>query len=244
MSVVAIVQARMGSSRLPGKVLEDIAGDTMLGQVVARVRAARTIDEVVIATSTDPGDDQIVHEADRLGTGVFRGSETDVLSRYLGAARQYGASVIVRVTSDCPLLEPSVIDHVVESLRWDVDYASNTHQRTFPRGLDVEALFRETLERIASKATSPQAREHVTAYIIEQPAEFRIRHVVDSVDHSDLRWTVDTPEDLELVRQIYALSSQRLPYHRLVELVRTRPDLAAINAHVEQKIVQKQVHVR
>lgn len=244
MSVVAIVQARMGSSRLPGKVLEDIAGDTMLGQVVARVRAARTIDEVVIATSTAPADDQIVREADRLGAGVFRGSETDVLSRYLGAARLYGASVIVRVTSDCPLLEPSVIDHVVESLRWDVDYASNTHQRTFPRGLDVEALFRETLELIASKATSPAAREHVTAYIFERSSEFRLRHVVDSVDHSDLRWTVDTPEDLELVRRIYALSSQRLPYHRLVELVRTRPDLTAINAHVEQKLVQKQVHVR
>ena len=185
MSVVAVVQARMGSSRLPGKVLEDIAGETMLAHVVARVRAARTIDEVVIATSTHPGDDQLVREADRLGAGVFRGSEADVLSRYLGAARQFSASVIVRVTSDCPLLEPSVVDHVVESLRWDVDYASNTHQRTFPRGLDVEALFRETLERIASKATSPQAREHVTAYIVEQPAEFRVRHVVDSVDHSD-----------------------------------------------------------
>lgn len=243
MSVVAIIQARMGSSRLPGKVLEDIAGETMLGQVVARVRAARTIDEVVIATSTCAGDDQIVDEADRLGACVFRGSESDVLSRYLGAARQYGASVVVRVTSDCPLLEPAVIDLVVESLRWDVDYASNTHRRSFPRGLDVEALFRETLERIARDATSPQAREHVTAYIVEKPAEFRVRHVVDSVDHSDLRWTVDTPEDLELIRQIYALSSQRVPYHRLVELVRARPDLAAINAHVVQKQVQV-THVR
>lgn len=240
MSVVAIIQARMGSSRLPGKVLEDIAGETMLGQVVARVRAARTIDEVVIATSTHPGDDEIEREADRLGTGVFRGSETDVLSRYVGAARQFGASVVVRVTSDCPLLEPAVVDLVVEALRWDVDYASNTHRRTYPRGLDVEALFRETLERINSVATSQQAREHVTAYIVEQPQEFRVRHVIDTVDHSELRWTVDTPEDLELVRQIYALSSRRLPYHRLVELVRNRPDLAAINAH----IVQKQIHVR
>jgi spore coat polysaccharide biosynthesis protein SpsF len=212
----------------------------MLGQVVARVRAARTIDEVVIATSTHPGDDDIVREAERLGAGVFRGSESDVLSRYLGAARAYGASVIVRVTSDCPLLDPTVLDLVVDALRWDVDYASNTHRRSFPRGLDVEALFRETLERIASVATSQQAREHVTAYIVEQPHEFRVRHVVDSVDHSDLRWTVDTPEDLELVRQIYALSQHRLPYHRLVELVRARPDLAAINAH----IVQKQIHVR
>lgn len=243
MSVVAIIQARMGSSRLPGKVLEDIAGETMLGQVVARVRAARTIDEVVIATSTCAGDDQIVDEADRLGAGVFRGSESDVLARYLGAARQYGASVVVRVTSDCPLLDPSVIDLVVESLRWDVDYASNTHRRSFPRGLDVEVLFRETLERIARDATSQQAREHVTAYIVEKPAEFRVRHVVDSVDHSDLRWTVDTPEDLELIRQIYALSTQRVPYHRLVELVRARPDLAAINAHVVQKQVQV-THVR
>lgn len=239
MSVVAIIQARMGSSRLPGKVLEDIAGTTMLAQVVRRVRAARTIDEVVIATSIHSSDDQIEQEADHLGTGIHRGSETDVLDRYLGAARKYGASVIVRVTSDCPLLDPAVIDRVVEALRGDVDYASNTHERTYPRGLDVEALFRETLERIAATATSAQAREHVTAYIVEQPAQFRVRHVRDDVDHSDLRWTVDTAEDLALVRAIYALSSEPLPYHRLVELVRARPDLAAINAH----IVQKQIHV-
>ncbi len=240
MSVVAIIQARMGSSRLPGKVLEDLAGDTMLAQVVRRVRAARTIDEVVIATSTHATDDAIEQEADRLGTGVFRGSETDVLDRYLGAARKYGASVVVRVTSDCPLIDPGVIDRVVEALRWDVDYASNTHQRTYPRGLDVEALFRETLERIAAVATSQQAREHVTAYIVEQPHEFRVRHVCDDADHSDLRWTVDTAEDLALVRAIYALAPQRAPYHRLVALVRAKPELAAINAH----IVQKQVHVR
>lgn len=239
MSVIAIIQARTGSSRLPGKVLMDIAGTTMLAQVVQRVRRARTIDQVVIATSTHASDDEIVREADRLGTGIHRGSETDVLDRYLGAARKYGASVVVRVTSDCPLLEPAVIDRVVDALRSDVDYASNTHQRTYPRGLDVEALFRETLERIASVATSAQAREHVTAYIVEQPSQFRVRHVHDDADHSDLRWTVDTAEDLALVRAIYALAPDPVPYHRLVELVRARPDLAAINAHV----VQKQIHV-
>lgn len=239
MSVVAIVQARMGSSRLPGKVLEDIAGNTMLGQVVARVRAARTVDEVVIATSTHSADDEIVAEADRLRTGVFRGSETDVLARYVGAARAYGASVVVRVTSDCPLLDPAVIDRVVEALTWDVDYASNTHDRTYPRGLDVEAMFRETLERIGVLATSAQAREHVTAFLLERPDLFRVRQVRDEVDNSDLRWTVDTAEDLQLVRAIYSSFPYHVPSRRLADLVRTRPELAEINAHV----VQKEIHV-
>lgn len=240
MTTVAIVQARMGSSRLPGKVLADIGGTSMLGRVVGRLVAATTIDGVVIATSTHPGDDQVVLEANRLGVDVFRGSETDVLDRYLGAAREARAEVVVRVTSDCPLLDPAVVDLVVDALRWDVDYASNTHRRTYPRGLDVEVLYRDTLERIAAAATSVQAREHVTAYVLEQPREFRVRHVCDDRDHSDLRWTVDTPEDLEAVRRIYELiGDRRMPYRRLVDQVRQHPELSALNAHV----VQKQVHV-
>jgi spore coat polysaccharide biosynthesis protein SpsF len=237
MRTVAIVQARMGSSRLPGKVLADIHGETMLGRVVGRLRAARTIDAVVIATSIRGDDDAVVREADRLGVGSFRGSETDVLDRFLGAARTAHADAIVRVTADCPLLDPGVIDLVVAALGRDVDYASNTHIRTFPRGLDVEALHRDTLERIDRLGTSDSAREHVTAFVMERPELFRVRQITAVEDASDLRWTVDTADDLALVRTLHALfePAATLPYRELVEIVRKRPELRSFNAHVIQK---------
>lgn len=239
MRVVAIVQARMGSSRLSGKVLAVIQGDTMLARVVGRLRAATRIDDVVIATSLRSDDDAVVHEAGRLGAGVHRGSESDVLDRFLGAARAYRADAIVRVTSDCPLVDPGVIDRVVAALGRDVDYASNTHVRTFPRGLECEAFHRDTLERIARIATSAPAREHVTAYLMERPELFQTRQVVADDDCSDLRWTVDTIEDLTVVRALYAAiaehGSMTMPYRQLVDLARARPELAAVNAHIVQK---------
>ncbi|MBX3156751.1 MAG: glycosyltransferase family protein [Deltaproteobacteria bacterium] len=238
MRTVAIVQARMGSSRLPGKVLADLGGDTMLARVVERLRAARRITAIAIATSTHAGDDAIVREAERLDAVAYRGSEGDVLARYLGAARATQADAVVRVTSDCPLLDPGVVDEVVAALGDDVDYASNTHARTYPRGLDVEALHRDTLERIARLGTSPAAREHVTAFVLERPDLFCTRRVCASVDDSDLRWTVDTPEDLALVRALYArfdLAREAMPYRALVAAMRAQPELAILNAHVAQK---------
>jgi spore coat polysaccharide biosynthesis protein SpsF len=242
MRTIAIVQARLGSSRLPGKVLADLAGDTMLARVVMRLRAARTIDDIVIATTTNSTDDALVREAARLGVGVHRGSEQDVLDRYLGAARVWHAGAVVRVTSDCPLLDPAVVDDVVRALRTSTcDYASNTHTRTFPRGLDAEAMYLETLERIARHATSAAAHEHVTSYLMEQPGRFSIRQVVAEDDDSDLRWTVDTSEDLALVRALYDeldLGRTIAPYLDVVDVVRARPQLAEMNAHVAQKAWQ------
>ncbi len=234
MRTVAIVQARMGSSRLPGKVLADVAGDTMLARVVGRLRQARTITHVVVATSTRPGDDAVVAETRRIGASDYRGSESDVLARYLGAAREFEADVVVRVTADCPLLDATIVDDVVSALGDDIDYASNTHTRSFPRGLDVEAFHRDTLERIARMATSASAREHVTAFVMHAPALFRIRQVVAPTDDSDLRWTVDTPEDLALVQRLRAFGD--VPYGELVAIVRARPELAALNAHVVQRV--------
>lgn len=242
MTAVAIVQARMGSSRLPGKVLADLAGDTMLARVVQRLRMTDEIDEIVVATSTHSADDAVVREASRIGAGVYRGSETDVLERYTGAARAFRASVVVRVTSDCPLLDPWVVDHVVTALARDVDYASNTHFRSYPRGLDVEAMHRDTLERIDRLGTSAAAREHVTAFVLEQPTLFRTVQVRAARDASDLRWTVDTPEDLEMVRALYTaldLGRDVRPYEQLVDFIGHRPELARINAHV----IQKPTHV-
>ena len=238
MRTVAIIQARMGSSRLPGKVLVELGGTTMLGQVVRRVRDAWQISDVVVATSTAADDGAVAREAERLGAWVHRGPEADVLARFVGAARSVCADVIVRLTADCPLLDAGVIDLVVGALGPTVDYASNTHDRTFPRGLDVEALHRDTLERIARLGTSQAAREHVTAFVMEQPALFRIVQVAAEVDDSDLRWTVDTADDLAMVRGLYeALGLDRAvrPYRDVVAAVRERPELAAGNAHVRQK---------
>jgi spore coat polysaccharide biosynthesis protein SpsF len=236
MRVVAIVQARMGSSRLPGKVLADLCGETMLARVVARLSSSDLISEIVVATSRSPADTAIVTEATRLGIAAYCGSESDVLARYLGAARAHDAEVIVRVTADCPLLDPYVVDLVVDALRRDVDYASNTHVRTYPRGLDVEALHRDTLERIARLGVSPAAREHVTAFVMEEPGLFRTRQVRAERDDSDLRWTVDTEDDLEMMRELYRyIDDDLLPYRDVVRAVRAHPALVARNAHVAQK---------
>jgi spore coat polysaccharide biosynthesis protein SpsF len=233
MHTVAILQARMGSSRLPGKVLVDIGGMTMLARAVRQLRAASLIDEICVATTTADADDPLAEAADWLDVDVHRGSEHDVLERYRDAARACEAEAIVRVTADCPLLDPAVIDCVVGALGEDVDYASNTHERTYPRGLDVEALHRDTLERIARLATSAAAREHVTSFVLEQPALFRVRQVRAERDDSDLRWTVDTDEDLAVVREIVELTGD-VPYEERVAAVRARP-LRATNAHVAQK---------
>ncbi len=239
MRIVAIVQARLGSSRLPGKVLQDLAGDTMLARVVERLRAARTIDDIVIATTTKETDDPIVQEATRLGALVWRGSETDVLERYIGAARRFSAGAVVRVTSDCPLLDPETVDRVVNGLRSaPVDYASNVHVRTYPRGLDTEVFYLETLEKIFRQATSQAAREHVTAYVMEKPGEFALSHITSETDDSDLRWTVDTEEDLALVRALYEsldLGRTLRPYREVVEFVRAQPELVKLNSHIAQK---------
>lgn len=238
MNIVAIVQARMGSTRLPGKVLRDLDGASVLARCVERLAQARSLAGIVIATTIEPEDDAIVDEADRLDVDCFRGSPSDVLSRYHGAAYEAEADVIVRVTSDCPLIDPGVVDAVVAKLTPDVDYASNTHDiRSFPRGLDCEAMHRDTLERMARMARSPAAREHVTVFVREQPALFRTAQLVSPTDDSDLRWTVDTDADLLLVRTLYerfGLATLR-PYRELVDAVRADPTLLAINSDIPQK---------
>ncbi len=239
MRTVAIIQARMGSSRLPGKVLADIGGAPMLARVIERAQAAATISAVVVATTTDPADDALLPVARAAGAQVYRGSTDDVLARYVGAARTHQAQVVVRLTADCPLLDPAVIDAVVEGLLTTpgCDYASNTHQRTFPRGLDVEAMHLATLERLAVIASLPAHREHVTAYLLDNSAEFAIAQLCADDDHTALRWTVDTALDLALVRRLYADAGAhpRLPYQALVAWLARHPSLAAFNAEVPQR---------
>ncbi len=238
MKRAGIIQARMGSSRLPGKVLIDLAGRPLLAQQIRRLRRCRKLDEVVIATTTRGADDPVAALAGAEDVRCFRGSEEDVLARYVGAARECSADVVVRITADCPLIDPEEVDRVVDGLQ-DVDYASNVIRRTYPRGLDAEALFRDVLERAARLGTSVRAREHVTWYILRgRPELFLQRSVEDVEDNSDLRWTVDTPEDLALARRVYAdlgLGDAPRPYRDILAHVRAHADISALNARIAQK---------
>lgn len=238
---VAIIQARMTSTRLPGKVLADLAGDPMLARVVRRVQRANSLDDVVIATTTEPIDDVIVALCEQSGWPHFRGKREDVLDRYLEAAVKYRAKVIVRITADCPLIEPSIVDRTVEAFRYHapVDYASNgLPPLSFPRGLDVEVIALGALERAWREDTNPAWREHVTPYIYRHPELFRLQSVVNPVDRSDMRWTVDTPEDLALVRSIYQhFGHDRFSWEEVIALLEKHAEWASVNKHVRQKTV-------
>lgn len=238
MKVVCIIQARMGSSRLPGKVLMDIAGAPMLARVVARVRRARALDEIVVATTLNNEDQALVDFCESNNIPCWRGDETDVLSRYLGAARVHEAGAVVRVTSDCPLIEPRLIDRVVGLVRaGGCDYASTTLTRTYPRGLDVEAFTMESFESLAREVKEEYERVHVTPRYYQNPDQFRLSGIEAERDYSGLRWTVDTAADMALVREIYAHFEGRddFDWRQVLALFESRPELAAINAEIQQK---------
>jgi spore coat polysaccharide biosynthesis protein SpsF len=239
--VVAIVQARMGSTRLPGKVLRRIGTRTMLARVVERTQRASMLDEVVVATTTGADDEAIVAECRRLGVPVFRGKEQDVLDRYWQAARAHQAQMVVRITSDCPLIEPEVIDRVVDAfLHVAPDYASNTLERSYPRGLDTEAVGLAALERAWHEATEAYQRVHVTPYLYQHPELFRLLSVTGDVDRSDYRWTVDTLEDLAFVREVYERLGDdgTIGWMEVLDLLVHEPDLAELNRPVQQKALQ------
>jgi spore coat polysaccharide biosynthesis protein SpsF len=235
---VALVQARVGSTRLPGKVLMHVAGAPLLAHVVDRTRRARRVDEVVVATTTQPGDDSIERLALARGWPVTRGSEDDVLDRFVQAARVHDAGVVVRITADCPLMDPTIIDDVIDAYAaGDWDYASNTlDERTYPRGLDVEVIGRDALERAWRDDADPARREHVTPYVYRHPELFRLLPVPGPIDASQHRWCVDTPEDLHLVRWIYAaLGRDDFGWREALHVVEQHPEWEAINRDVEQK---------
>jgi spore coat polysaccharide biosynthesis protein SpsF len=239
---VVVVQARMTSTRLPGKVLMELDGRPMLERQLARLGRCERVDELVIATTVNAADDPLVALADRLGLRWFRGSEDDVLSRYVGAAREADAELVVRVTSDCPLIDAGETDAVIGALeerRDSVDYAANVLARRLPRGLDTEALWRDVLERADRMATSASAREHVTSFVhAERPELFVLHSVRGSVDAADLRWTVDTEQDLAAVRRLWselALSERDVPLADMVAYARAHPEIGALNAAITQK---------
>lgn len=237
-----ILQARMGSQRLPGKVLRPIAGRPMLEWCLLRLGDSKRCGRVIIATTTAPPDDAIVPLCEQFETPHFRGSEDDVLSRYYEAARYFRIDPVIRVTSDCPLIDPHVLDALINAFAAaKVDYMSNTlNERTFPLGLDAEIFSFAALEQAYQSATKPYEREHVTPYLYQHPQQFRLAGYKNSINLSHFRVTVDTQEDLRLADAIYAHFIARGVGHRfsldeLIEFLSTRPELVEINRHVRQK---------
>lgn len=240
--VVAIVQARMGSTRLPGKVMRPIAGRPMIHHVVERTRCIAGVDDVVVATSRREREQRLVdYVLSRSEIGLFRGSEDDVLSRYYHCANTWNADVIIRITGDCPLLSPRVSGRVLDAYmanRCRVDYATNTLNRTYPRGLDTSVISLETLANAHRRASSPSQREHVTLYVWANSDRFALLGLEDDCDRHHLRWTVDTAEDLRFVRAVYDALYERNPvfeYEDVVRLLDKRPHLCRINEGVRQK---------
>jgi spore coat polysaccharide biosynthesis protein SpsF len=238
--LVGVIQARMGSTRLPAKVLEPLTGDdaagSVLGWTVRAARASGALDDVVIATTTGPEDDALVAAADELGVAVVRGPVEDVLTRFLMAVEGRAADAVMRLTADCPLLDPAVLSIVGAAVRsGSVDYVSTSTPRTLPRGLDCEALPISTLHRLDAVARDYH-RTHVTSYAYSHPEEFRCAGITFAPDAADLRVTVDTPEDLALVRAVVAgLGDGPHPWQSVVAFLRSRPDVVALNASIEQK---------
>ena len=242
MRVVGIVQGRMNSSRLPGKILKKIAGKPMLAQVVERARQARLIDAVAFATTTDPSDDPVEVYCRRQGIPVYRGSLLDVLDRFYQAARMMEADVVVRFTADCPLLDPGLVDQTIQLfLESGADFAANRlpppFRRTYPIGLDTEVCSFAALERAWKEATAKHDREHVLPYLYEVEGRFKVRILDHHQDYGYHRWTVDTPEDLVLVRRIFRRMRNRPGFTWLdvVALLEHEPQLARINAAVQHK---------
>lgn len=235
--IVAIVQARMGSSRLPGKVMKMIAGAPAIGYVLGRVGRAKLVDEVWLACADVAADDPLAAFAEREGFPVFRGSENDVLARFAAVARRTEARAIVRITGDCPMIDPAVIDLAVE--RWEAggaDFVSNTLQRSFPDGLDVEVFSRAALEHAHSESAHPFLREHVTPYIHGRlgdrfpSGQFTIAQVVHPANFSHLRWTLDGPDDLEFFRRLFPLLPQGFSWLDAVAALTHHPALMRVNS--------------
>jgi spore coat polysaccharide biosynthesis protein SpsF len=236
MRTVAIIQARMTSTRLPGKILADLAGCPLLERVVGRAKRAKLLQLVAIATTDRPTDDAVAALCDKIGVACFRGSEDDVLDRYYQAAKTFAAETVVRLTADCPLLDPDVIDRAVRCFQaGDFDYLSNGVERTYPDGLDTEVFRFTALERAWREARLKSEREHVTPYLYKHPELFRLGSEKNDRDFSALRWTVDEPEDLEFVRAVYGHFGPERTFGMadVLKLLGEHPELQAINAGFE-----------
>jgi len=241
LNIIAIIQARMGSTRLPGKIMKEILGKPVILWDLDRVSLSKLINKIVVAIPYGKENDVIVDTIKKYSDKILttRGSEDDVLDRYYQAALQTNADVVVRITSDCPLIDHAVIDHIIEQfLDHDCDYCSNSLTRTYPRGLDTEVFSFKALEEAWNEAKKYYEREHVTPYIIENPDKFKLLNVANDIDLSHLRWTLDTKEDFEFISAIYERiysKKQLFLMDDILKLLSKEPELIDINRHVDQK---------
>lgn len=243
MKTAAIIQARFGSTRLPGKIFKDLCGKPVLRHVVNRLSHSELLDKIIVATTTLPEDDIVEKFCVENNILFSRGSSEDVLSRYYEAAKKFEADIIIRITSDCPVIDPQILDNMIEEFitinkTEQLDYMSNSIRRTFPRGLDVEIFTFDVLEKIFNEANQTYEREHVTPYIYQHPGIFRIKNFAGEKDYSFHRWTVDTPEDYELIKKIYeALYDPKkiFLFEDILKLFDREPGLIGINQNIKQK---------
>jgi len=234
-TTVAIIQARMRSSRLPGKVLKEAAGYPLLWHLIYRLKKAETLDDIVLATSQLEEDRILLQKAEEWGVKAFAGSAEDLLDRYYRAALEFGAEVVVRITADCPLIDPRIVDQVVNEFIKLKDYAAVGTDETFPDGLDTSVISFAALKKAWREAKLPSEREHVGPYISGHPELFRTKRLSCTEDLGHLRWTVDEKADLELVRQIFDRLFQdggMFYTEDILELLRQEPHLNLINSHI------------
>lgn len=243
MKVVCLVQARVGSTRLPGKILKEICGKTILHHEIDRLKKCKEIDEIVIATTDKEDDDKIVNEAKKLSVKYFRGSENDVLSRFYYAAKENNADIIVRVTSDCPCIDFEILDKMLIYFKdkykeKQIDYLSNTINRTYPRGYDIEIFTFSALEKSYINAEKEYEREHVTPYIYDKTNNFLKLSFENKEDYSEYRVTLDTIEDFIVIKNIFENLYYKNPYFKLndvVQYLNNNLHIVDINKHIEQK---------
>ncbi len=243
--IVAIIQARMGSSRLPGKVLINIAGKSMLAHVFERISQSNLVNEIVVATTDDPADDRIAQFCDENRMLYFRGSQFDVLDRYYQTAKTHQCDIIVRITADCPMIDPQMIDEVILSfMEQNVDFAANRlpppWKRSFPIGLDIEVCTFDALEKAWKESNLTYEREHVMPYLYVQPERFKTLLLQHDPDYGNKRWTVDTTQDLLLVEKIIEHFHPYINYswQDVLSFVNQNPEIELINQEVITKSVE------
>ncbi|MEK4076516.1 glycosyltransferase family protein [Paenibacillus sp. FSL M7-0656] len=238
MNITAIIQARLGSSRLPAKVMKTLEDKSVLGHVITRVRAIPLVNNVVVATTNAIEDEEICKEAKRYKVDCYKGSINNVLKRYYEAAKLSNADVIVRITSDCPLIDPNISNKVIKYfINSHIDYLSSGLSNTFPRGLDTEVFTFQALEKAHEESTKEYELEHVTPYIYENPDLFRIRVYSNEQNFSHYRLTLDTIEDWKLISEIYKklYTGRVFGLDDTIHLLQSHPELALINSQVKQK---------
>jgi spore coat polysaccharide biosynthesis protein SpsF len=244
MNRVAIIEARMNSSRLPGKVLKPILGKPMLEILIERIRQARRIDQIVVATTDSVSDDQIEALTQSLKVGCFRGSENDVLDRVLQASRRYSADIIVEITGDCPLIEAEKIDQMLGSYQhMKYDFMMNRFDRSYPPGLGLRIFWKETLEKVSRLTQDPVDREHVTLYVWEHPELFSIYQFQNNLDQKywNIRLTLDNQEDLVFIEAIFSELypwNPKFDLYDIIELLERKPELMEINRHIQNKPIR------